>query len=302
MNGVGATTMRRTTSKPLKRRISGAVMTALAVFVTIWPVFITGFWIHATFFDEPRQVVALSALQQPRDVRLFDEPLVSVTFDDSWESIYSAGAPILHKHGIPTTQYVLSGFFDHPQYMSKQQVLSMHRSGHDMQSHTISHHDLKAMDDEQLERELRQSKVDLEKLLGREVTAFASPMSRYNDRTLSRIQAHYYNHRTTNSDLRTIDDEDVNVREKFDPYLITAFSVRSDTTTEEIKDFLAYAKQRKAWAVLVYHEVGETSESIYNVTSRQLDDQMAAVKQSGIKVATMTQVMQDYDSRIRKDN
>jgi peptidoglycan/xylan/chitin deacetylase (PgdA/CDA1 family) len=298
MSKVGATT--RASSKPLKRRISGASMSALAVLLTIWPLVISGLWVYNTFLHEPRGVVALSALQQPENVRLFDEPLVSVTFDDGWESIYKEGAPILQKHGIPTTQYVLSGFFDDPQYMSKQQVLSLQSAGHDIQSHTISHEDLRALDDEDLELELGQSKEDLSKLVGHDVTAFASPMSSYDGRVKNRVQAYYYSHRASSADIATLSRDDVNEAGTFDPYTINAFAVRSTTKLSEIKAFLAYAKQRKAWVVLVYHEVGTHSKSVFNVTPKQLDEQLSVVKQSGIKIATVTQVMDDYNSRLQR--
>lgn len=301
MNEVGAITMRRTANKPLKRRISGAVMTALAVFVTLWPVFITGLWVYNTFLYEPRKVVALAALEQPRNVRLFDEPLVSVTFDDSWESSYRNGAPILQKYGIPTTQYVLPGSFNDPAYLSESQVTSLQAAGHDIQSHSVSHQDLKRLSAEQLEKELRDSRQQLSRLLNKEVQNFSAPYSSFDARVTSRMQAYYYSQRNTYADIRSVGDEDVNLRTTFDPYSITAFAVRRDTSVEDIEAFLAYAKARKAWALLVYHEVGNTSDSMFNVSPHQLDDQMAAVKKSGVKAATVSQVMDDYNSRLQRE-
>lgn len=300
MNGVGATTMRRTTMKPLKRRISGAVMTALAVLITIWPVFITGLWMYNTFIYEPRKVVALSALPQPAEVRLFEEPLVSVTFDDGWESVYSQGAPILEKYGTAPTLYSLTGVFDDPQYLSKQQILSMQRAGYDIQVQTVEHKDLKKLNDAQLEYELQTAKTDMSKLLGREVTAFAAPYSSYDTRVITRIKAYYGSQRNTNADISKVGDEDVNVQANFDPYNIMALAVRSTTRVEDVEAFLDYAKQRKAWAVLSYHEVSTTSQSIYSVTPHQLEDQLAAIKKRGIKTATVSQVMDDYNSRLQR--
>jgi peptidoglycan/xylan/chitin deacetylase (PgdA/CDA1 family) len=58
---------------------------------------------------------------------LFGQPLLSVTFDDGWESVYTQAMPILQRDGIRTTQYVLSGTEKDPLYMSWAQIGAMQR-------------------------------------------------------------------------------------------------------------------------------------------------------------------------------
>jgi peptidoglycan/xylan/chitin deacetylase (PgdA/CDA1 family) len=234
-------------------------------------------------------------LETPLDPpKLFREPIVTVTFDDGWESVYSQAAPILQKYNIRTTQYILSGQFNHPSYLSENQVLSLQAAGHDIQSHTITHADLKTVDDSLLHKELAESKTEIGKLTNSEVTDFASPLNSYDERTLGAIQKYYRSHRTTEADPNIPGAHNFNTKSTFDPMRITAYTVRKSTTTEQIAQYLDQAKEKKAWVVLIYHEVNEKSDSYYAVTPEAFDSQMRAVVDSRMNIATIKEVIDYY--------
>lgn len=281
-------------------RASKLILTVLAFFVTLLPLVSAGIWAKNTFFSDPRHTVTLATLPKPAESpKLFDEPMVSVTFDDGWESIYSKGAPILQTYNIRTTQYVLSGAFGFHNYFSREQLVSLQNVGHDIQSHTITHRDLTTLTSHDLTAELAKSKADLSAVLGREVTDFASPLNRHNDHVIDEIKKQYRSHRNTEADIDTLYDGSFNTHDSFNPYSISAFSVRRTTPLSKIQAFLEAAKAKKAWVVLVYHEVDEKSEDYYAVTPKQLDEQMAAVKASGLRVVTVDEALDAYESQKR---
>lgn len=284
---------------PMKLRVRKGILSAIAILFTIAPLLSISLWIKNVYFSDPRSTMALEQMEAPRAApKLFEEPIVSVTFDDGWESIYRHAAPVLEKYGIRTTQYILSGQFDHYNYLSEEQVLSLQKAGHDIQSHTITHSDLRRMDDQQLVKELSESKEVISELTGTPVTDFASPLNSYDERTLREIKRHYRSHRNTLASADQPSDKDFNLSSNFNRWDIIGFSVRRTTTAEQIKEYLAEAKNRNAWAVLIYHEVNAESASYYAVTPKQFDAQMKAVAQSGLRIATMDEVMDYYDIRL----
>ncbi|MBL8159612.1 polysaccharide deacetylase family protein [Candidatus Saccharibacteria bacterium] len=281
---------------PIMKQLNSMVKSMAALLFTLAPLMSYGVWLHSFQPSDQRPVNNLAVIASAQaEPRLWDEPLVSVTFDDGWESIYSNGAPILEKYGIRSTQYILSGEFDDQQYLSKEQVLSLQKAGHDIQSHTVSHADLRTVDDPKLLREVAESKADLTRLTGREVTDFATPLNSHTPHNLEVIKQHYRSHRNTEVDINRRGQYDYNHRNNFNIYQIKAFSVERTTTTEQIVKYLEEAKRLNAWAVLVYHEVDENSPSQYAVTTAQLDAQMKAVKDSGIRTVTMDEVLDSYE-------
>jgi len=290
------TTFSQTVSLPKrttrKFRIRKFILSAIAILFTIAPLLSLSLWIHTTYFSDPRGTIALQAISATdKPLQPFETPMVSVTFDDGWESVYRHGAPILSKYQIPTTQYILSGQFDHYSYLSQEQVLSLQKAGHDIQSHTITHSDLKRVSDEQLTQELEQSKRDISTLIGTTTTDFASPLNSYDERTLREIKQHYRSHRTTVASVDQPTDKDFNLKSNFNQWEIVAFSVRRNTTAQQIENYLKEAAKRNAWAVLVYHEIDAESSSYYAVTPQEFDAQMKTVKNSGLQITTMDQTL-----------
>lgn len=280
-------------------RLKKVVLSAIAVLFTIAPVCSIGLWINNVYFSDPRDTIAMTPLATPGEPpKLFQQPLVSVTFDDGWESSYTEGAPVLQKYDILTTHYILSGQFDRYNYLSEEQVLSLQHAGHEIQSHTVTHADLTQLTNEELQLELQQSKQDISELTGRKVTHFASPLSSYDQRTIKYIKQSYRSHRNTNASPKEVTDQDYNTKQNFNRWQINAFSVTRSTTAGDIERFLRGAKAREAWAVLVYHEIDKQSDSYYAVTPDNFDKQMKAVKQSQLRIATMGAVMNYYDNRL----
>ena len=87
---------------------------------------------------------------------------IMINFDDGYSSIYDLGLPVFDKYGIKTTQYIICGNPENFRtgYMSWDNIRSMAASGHDIQSHTMSHLDVGTLSQEQLDAEYGQDLID----------------------------------------------------------------------------------------------------------------------------------------------
>src|SRR5690606_19508559 len=144
-----------------------------------------------------------------KDIQPFSEPLITVTFDDGWESIYSAGLPVLEKYCIKSTQYILGGHFEDYLYLSEDQVRSFQAAGHEVASHTMTHPNLTFLPDDKLTWELGESYKILSGKFG-PVKDFATPLGAHNPRVVEQIKKYYRSHRNTASDPLEIEDVDIN--------------------------------------------------------------------------------------------
>lgn len=250
-----------------------------------------------------RSAAAVTALnERPIDAaastpRLFDEPLISVTFDDGYETNYSVAMPLLHKYGIRTTQYILSGTSSNPSYMSWDQIKQFQASGHELACHTVSHADLTILSEAELHNELGTCKRELTQRYG-SVTNFASPYGASNPATIKAIGSYFGSQRNTLGDpTNGIDDFDVNTAKNFDPMHIIGVTIRKDTKLEDIKSLVTYAKKNNAWLVLTYHQANDP-KSVYSLNEQQFNEQFAYLSGTDVRIVTV----QDALKSLRQEN
>lgn len=244
-----------------------------------------------------RTVAAVAALnERPVDAVaaapiLFEEPLISVTFDDGYETNYSVAMPLLHQYGIRTTQYVLTGTSNDPSYMSWEQIGQFKASGHELACHTVSHADLTTLSQTALHNELGVCKRELTKRYG-PVTNFASPYGVSNPATLKAIGTYFDSQRNTLGDpTNGVDDFDVNTARNFDRMNIIGVTIRSDTKMEDIRSLVAYTKKHNAWLVLTYHQANDP-QSVYSLNEKQFNEQFAYLSGTDVRIVTVRDALQ----------
>ena len=272
---------------------------AIIMVVPIWSlVELTGFF----RYDAGRKATALPAFQtRAADANkpapeLFNEPLLSVTYDDGWESIYSQAMPILQRNGIRTTQYVLSGVEKDEQYMSWDQIAAMQTAGHEIACHSVSHPDLTTLDDKHLREQIKGCKTDLTTRFG-SVTNFASPYGAETGHTVNEISKVFASQRNANGELGDgITDEDVNTRANFSRYDIIGITVRGDTTIDQLKAVLEYAKAHNAWVVLTYHQADD-EDSKFALDITKMTKQLEFLSKSDIRIVTVNQALASLDRK-----
>ena len=121
----------------------------------------------------------------------------AVTFDDGLASLYEHAWPVLQRHGIAATIFLVAetltqsgrevDWVDEPPAgglvtLTRDQVLEMRAAGIAFGSHSYAHRDLVDLSDEECRRDLSRSKEVLEDLLGEPVRMLAYPRGLHNER------------------------------------------------------------------------------------------------------------------------
>jgi peptidoglycan/xylan/chitin deacetylase (PgdA/CDA1 family) len=288
-----------TTTKSMGTKIRGAI-TALVIFslVAVAPVFSVlefGQFFHGS---DSRSDIELPVMTQRAadkttlPAQLFQEPLITVTFDDGFESIYKNALPLLQKYGIHSTQYVLAGTEDNQAYVNWKQIGQMQQAGHEIACHTMTHPDLTTLDTQNLDYQLAQCKTELTKRFG-VVSDFASPYGASNPTTISAISKYFDSHRNTNGDpTNGVNDLDVNTADNFDRYNIIGVTVRHDTSVKQLEELVAYARLTNGWIVLTYHQADDDSGSKFGVGREGLEKQFAYLSSTNVRIVTMHEALQ----------
>ncbi|MBI5685378.1 MAG: polysaccharide deacetylase family protein [Verrucomicrobia bacterium] len=137
----------------------------------------------ALLLAEGWEVVSLKAgLEALRGGRATPMKVVALTFDDGFRDFRSAAFPILRQHGFGATVYLPTAFigqqpiqFKAHECLTWDEVRELHQAGIEFGSHTVNHPELVRLPWPEVEREVRDSKTEIEQRLGARVTAFAYP-------------------------------------------------------------------------------------------------------------------------------
>jgi len=223
----------------------------------------------------------------------FNRPIISLAFDDGWESYYKNGVPLLNKYGFTSTDYIISGYLGDAGYITKAQVKQLYAMGHEIGSHTVDHPDLTSLSAKKLNTELKNSQATLQTAIGAPVTDFASPYGAYNQTVLNDIQRYYASHRSVETGF--------NAKSNFDVYDIKVQNMVSTTTLAQFQSWVSQAKATNTWLVLVYHQVDSSLDKAaepYNTYQSDLDAQLAYIKSSGIPVETVKQAVAELKPQL----
>ena len=124
-----------------------------------------------------------------------------LTFDDGFRNWLTTAVPMLERLGVRGTFYVCPGRYrmQHPevpgdkgQLLDAAEARSLAESGMELGSHTLTHPDLRALDDQALARELSVSKAAVEELTGRPCRTFAYPYGLHDERVTRAVAAAGY--------------------------------------------------------------------------------------------------------------
>jgi peptidoglycan/xylan/chitin deacetylase (PgdA/CDA1 family) len=131
---------------------------------------------------------------------------IALTFDDGYADAYTDALPVLKQYGLLATFYIVSNFVGQPGYMTWEQVAALRDAGMEIGAHTVSHLDLTSLDWDTAGFEIAQSKAEIDRQLGINVTSFCYPTGLYNGTIEEQVRAAgYVNATTTRWDSDTSD-------------------------------------------------------------------------------------------------
>lgn len=209
-------------------------------------------------------------------------PLVSITFDDGWQSAYTDARPLLEKYGFDATFYINPSSIETSNFMTAAELHALADAGNEIAAHGYSHDDMTAIDDKELNHQLREGR-DYLRRAGFTVTDFATPYGN------SDAEVQWY----ARNDFKTMrgTETGLNTRQNLNPYDLKILYIDATTVKEMVATALRQAQASRGWLILVYHRVGganDASKSLKventTVSSDAFRDQVNLIKQSHIAV------------------
>jgi peptidoglycan/xylan/chitin deacetylase (PgdA/CDA1 family) len=121
------------------------------------------------------------------------ERTIGLNFDDGFRDVADNALPVLERLGFGATVFLPTGVIDgtasfawyerQPALLSWEEVARLDRAGTlRFEAHTVTHPNLLLLSDAASRREIAQSKLDLERRLGRRVEAFCYPAGLFGER------------------------------------------------------------------------------------------------------------------------
>jgi peptidoglycan/xylan/chitin deacetylase (PgdA/CDA1 family) len=232
---------------------------------------------------------SITDITKPGPTR-WDKPMVSITFDDGWQSVYDRALPLLNEHGFRSTQYVNASSIETPNFMTAAEVQQMHEAGHEIAAHSYEHLDLTSIGTDRLDEQLRRSEEALA-TAGLGTNDLAPPFGR-SDPQVAWYASKYF-------DMMRGTDDGLNTRQNLDPHDLKVLYVTDETTPETLSEALAETTRMNGWLILVYHQIATpestgTQENTIaadrsTITSDVLAAQLKLIDQSGIEVQPVAQ-------------
>ncbi|HTW51595.1 MAG TPA: polysaccharide deacetylase family protein, partial [Stellaceae bacterium] len=165
-----------------------------------------GFEQHLRFLsDNGYQSVSFADLADSLEYGLpLPERPVILSFDDGWENQFEHGFPLLQKYGFGATFYIVSGYVDHENFMTTDQLRAMMAAGMTIGCHSHTHPSLPSLGTgARLKDEVAGSKAWLEDHFGIAIDTFAYPYGAYTAAVAAAVKAaDYRTARTVDTGIR----------------------------------------------------------------------------------------------------
>ena len=109
---------------------------------------------------------------------------IEICFDDAFLGVYD-NISFLKKQNIPVHLFVISSYLAKENYINEKQLLELNTLNIiKISSHTHTHKVLSQIDDNEIDRELRDSKHNLESLLSTTIDSICYPEGKFNKKTI----------------------------------------------------------------------------------------------------------------------
>lgn len=210
------------------------------------------------------------------------EGLVTLWFDDAWESQYSLGYPALEERGFEAALAVPTNLVGYEAYIDWHEIQKLQYKGWEITSHTRSHTcELDKSNPNSLDYEIAGGRQDLiSKGLRAEI--FVSPCGVNSAEMDEVVKKTHLAQRTTEPGLNPLPLSD--------PYHLKVRTIQKTTTVKEVADWLNEASKNPSWLILAFHQIGSGGEE-YSTTPETLRAILDLIETSGLSVVLPSQVL-----------
>ena len=156
---------------------------------------------------------------------------IGLTFDDGHLSVLQQAEPTLRRHEIPFTVFVVAGWLrgGKSRYLSVQDLRELTLNKHcSIGSHSFSHSPLVGLDEKTRRKEVLDSRLMLEDILGRSVKMFSYPYGLYDAYLKAAVQNYGYSAAFT-SDFG-------GCNKNFDPFAIRRIEIWNTDTIADLDE------------------------------------------------------------------
>lgn len=170
-------------------------------------------------------------------------PLLTFVFDDGNDTDYLIAMEVFKKHGAKASFAVVTGWIGKKDYLTASQLLELQNDGFEIMSHTVSHPDLKGLNDKLIESELSASKAALEGI-GIRAKNLVYPYNKNNSRARDIAGKYYRSARGGRSMLNPAG---------LDRYELRSYSFSHNII--KMKALIDNAYSEKKWLIFYHHQI-----------------------------------------------
>ena len=117
---------------------------------------------------------------------------ISITFDDGFRGLYENIA-YFSEHQIPVKIFLIVDYLERPNYLKKEEVNELLKTGLvTIGSHTLSHRNLDELSDDEIRKELGESKQRLEEMFDMDIDEICYPRGRFNSKVIDLARENGY--------------------------------------------------------------------------------------------------------------
>jgi peptidoglycan/xylan/chitin deacetylase (PgdA/CDA1 family) len=264
----------------------------ILIFVLAIILVITGYFI-SSWVKKTQQSISQTAPEKIENAKILNpnDGMVSINFDDGWESVYQKAVPILDAAGMKATFYVITQKHD-AEHMTNEQILDLDAKGHEIGSHTRTHMALTLESPQSLAETIFGSRLDLFTLGVKTVDTFAYPYGIKNSKVEKVVQeAGFAGGRGTETGAN---DQNTN------KYKLKCLDVKPSMDFALIQKTIDDAMANRQWQILTFHQIDQPqikNSDGESVSSDMFGEIVNYLKNNHINVVTSAEALRLLSQR-----
>lgn len=208
------------------------------------------------------------------------EAVITFTFDDGSETIFTNAFPILEKYGFPATLYPVTKYIGIDSwYVSWNQIDVLGKQRWEIGSHSHTHPNMTELSDAEIAQELELSARILREH-GFIASSYASPFGEFNERVLRQVKSRFSYHRKAWGGLAENPENN--------HYEISAVELKQPMKFEDVKPLIDRAAKEKKWLIFLLHAVVKTGPREFQFSGAELEKIVDYINNQKLKVTTLS--------------